>query len=105
MTVNLTSIFVVTQEVGRRCMLPRRRGKVINIASMQGLSGGYPEGMPTLAYNASKGGVVNLTRTLANEWAEYDINVNAIAPGYFASKMTQAHLRDAARTRPRSWRR
>lgn len=88
-TLNLSAIFVVTQEVGKRCMLPRRRGKVINIASVQGLSGGYPEGMPTLAYNVSKGGVVNLTRTLANEWAAYDINVNAIAPGYFASKMTK----------------
>lgn len=88
-TLNLSAIFVVTQEVGRRCMLPRRSGKVINIASVQGLSGGYPEGMPTLAYNVSKGGLVNLTRTLAKEWAAYDINVNAIAPGYFASKMTK----------------
>ena len=89
LTVNLTSIFVVTQQVGRRCMLHRRRGKIINIASIQGLSGGYPEGMPTLAYNASKGGLVNFTRTLAKEWAAYDINVNAIAPGYFESKMSK----------------
>ncbi len=88
-TLNLSAIFVASQEVGRRCMVPRKQGKVINIASVQGLSGGYPEGMPTLAYNASKGGVVNLTRTLANEWAAYNINVNAIAPGYFASKMTK----------------
>ena len=92
-TLNLTAIFVASQEVGRRCMLPRKRGKVINIASVQGLSGGYPEGMPTIAYNASKGGVVNLTRMLANEWAEHNINVNAIAPGYFASKMTK-HIFD-----------
>ena len=89
LTLNLTAIFVASQEVGRRCMLPRKQGKVINIASVQGLSGGYPEGMPTIAYNASKGGVVNLTRMLANEWAEHNINVNAIAPGYFASKMTK----------------
>ncbi len=88
-TLNLSAIFVASQEVGRRCMVPRKQGKVINIASVQGLSGGYPEGMPTLAYNASKGGVVNLTRTLANEWAAHNINVNAIAPGYFASKMTK----------------
>ena len=92
-TLNLTAIFVASQAVGRRCMLPRKRGKVINIASVQGLSGGYPEGMPTIAYNASKGGVVNLTRMLANEWAEHNINVNAIAPGYFASKMTK-HIFD-----------
>ena len=89
MTLNLTAIFVACQEVGRRCMLPRRSGKVVNIASIQGLSGGYPEGMPTIAYNASKGGVVNMTRMLAKEWAPHGINVNAIAPGYFESKMTQ----------------
>ena len=82
-TLNVTAIFVVTQEVGRRCMVPRRYGKVINIASIQGLTGSYPEGMPTIAYNASKGAVVNMTRTLANEWAPLGINVNAIAPGYF----------------------
>jgi len=82
-TLNVTAIFVASQEVGRRCMLPRRRGKVINIASIQGLTGGYPEGVPTLAYNTSKGAVVNLTRT-----APFGINVNAIAPGYFPTKMT-----------------
>jgi len=93
LTLNLSAIFVVTQAVGRRSMIPRRRGKVINIASVQGLTGGYPEGMPTIAYNTSKGGLVNFTRTLAKEWAAHDINVNAIAPGYFASKMTQ-HIRE-----------
>jgi gluconate 5-dehydrogenase len=84
----VTAIFVATQEVGRRCMVPRRRGKVINIASIQGLTGVYPENMPTLAYNASKGAVVNMTRTLAVEWAPFGITVNAIAPGYFPTKMT-----------------
>jgi NAD(P)-dependent dehydrogenase (short-subunit alcohol dehydrogenase family) len=86
--LNVTAIFVVTQEVGRRCMVPRRAGKVINIASIQGLTGTYPEGMPTLAYNTSKGAVVNMTRTLANEWAPLGINVNAIAPGFFPTRMT-----------------
>jgi NAD(P)-dependent dehydrogenase (short-subunit alcohol dehydrogenase family) len=89
LALNLTAIFVACQEVGKRCMLPRKSGRVINIASIQGLSGGYPEGMPTIAYNASKGGVVNLTRMLAKEWAPHGILVNAIAPGYFESKMTQ----------------
>ena len=70
-TLNVTAMFVVSQAVGRRCMLPRRSGKVINIASIQGLTGCYPEGVPTLAYNASKGAVVNITRTLANEWAPF----------------------------------
>ncbi len=88
MTLNVSAIFVVTQEVGRRCMVPRKSGKVINIASIQGLTGTYPEGMPTLAYNTSKGAVINLTRTLAAEWAPLGINVNAIAPGYFPTKMT-----------------
>ena len=89
-TLNLTAMFVVTQEVGRRCMVPRRRGKIINIASVQGITGTYPEGFPTISYNTSKGGVVNFTRMLANEWAQYDINVNAIAPGFFPTKMTKA---------------
>ncbi|MDE2369303.1 MAG: SDR family oxidoreductase [Burkholderiales bacterium] len=103
MTLNVSAIFVATQEIGRRCMIPRRSGKVINIASIQGLSGGYPEGAPTIAYSASKGAVVNMTRMLANEWAAHDINVNAIAPGFFATKMTQAILdRDHDRTAARA---
>jgi len=88
MTLNVTAVFAVTQEIGKRCMVPRKRGRVINIASIQGLTGTYPEGMPTLAYNASKGALVNMTRTLAAEWAPLGITVNAIAPGYFPTKMT-----------------
>jgi len=99
LTLNLTAIFVATQEVGKRCMLPRRQGKVVNIASIQGLSGGYPEGMPTIAYNASKGGVVNFTRMLAKEWAPHGINVNAIAPGYIATANTAALQADETRNR------
>ena len=57
-TLNATAIFVLTQAVGQRCKVPRRRGKVINIASIQGLIGAYPEGMLSLAYNASKAAVV-----------------------------------------------
>jgi len=94
MTLNVTAMFVTTQEVGKRCMVPRRQGKVINIASILGLIGGGDSERPaTLAYNTSKGGVVNFTRSLAAEWAPYNINVNAIAPGFFPTKMTQG-LRD-----------
>lgn len=91
-TLNLTAMFVVTQEVGRRSMVPRKQGKIINIASIQGLTGFYSDVAATLAYNTSKGGVVNFTRTLAYEWAPYNINVNAIAPGFFPTKMTKAIL-------------
>lgn len=88
--LNLTAMFVVSQDVGKRCMVPRRQGKVINIASILGLVGGGDHGrMATIAYNTSKGGVVNFTRSLAAEWAEYNINVNAIAPGFFPTKMTK----------------
>jgi NAD(P)-dependent dehydrogenase (short-subunit alcohol dehydrogenase family) len=88
--LNLTAMFVTSQEVGKRCMVPRRSGKVINIASILGLVGGGDPGRPgTIAYNTSKGGVVNFTRSLAAEWAQYDINVNAIAPGFFPTKMTK----------------
>ena len=88
--LNLTAMFVTSQEVGRRCMLPRREGRIINIASILGLVGGGEPGRPaTLAYNTSKGGVVSFTRSLAAEWAPFNINVNAIAPGFFPTKMTK----------------
>ena len=88
--LNLTAMFVTSQEVGRRFMLPRKSGKVINIASILGLIGGGDAERPaTIAYNTTKGGVVNFTRSLAAEWAPHNINVNAIAPGFFPTKMTQ----------------
>jgi NAD(P)-dependent dehydrogenase (short-subunit alcohol dehydrogenase family) len=88
--LNLTAMFLMSQEVGRRCMVPRRSGRIINIASILGLVGGGDPGRPaTIAYNTSKGGVVSFTRSLAAEWAQYNINVNAIAPGFFPTKMTK----------------
>jgi gluconate 5-dehydrogenase len=88
--LNLTAMFVATQEVGRRCMVPRRRGKIINIASILGMVGTNDTTRPgTISYSASKGGVIAFTRALAAEWAQYDINVNAIAPGLFPTKMTR----------------
>ena len=88
--LNLTALFVTCQEVGRRCMVPRRQGKIVNIASILGMVGTSDPTRPgTVAYSASKGGVIALTRALAAEWAQYNINVNAIAPGLFPTKMTQ----------------
>jgi gluconate 5-dehydrogenase len=74
-------------------MIPRGTGKIVNIASIAALAGNPPEWeMATAAYNSSKGALVSLTRTLAAEWGRYNINVNAICPGFFASKMTAATL-------------
>ncbi len=91
MKLNVDTVFFLSQEVGRRCMIPRKSGKIINIASIAGLSGN-PPGMNTIAYNTSKGAVINFTRTLAAEWGKYNINVNAICPGFFPSKMTHGIL-------------
>jgi len=91
MNLNVNAMFVLSQAVGKRCMIPRRSGKIVNIASVAGLSGNPPE-MATIAYNTSKGAAVNFTRALAAEWGKYDINVNVICPGFFPSKMTRGLL-------------
>jgi NAD(P)-dependent dehydrogenase (short-subunit alcohol dehydrogenase family) len=91
--LNLTAMFVASQEVGKRCMIPRRQGKIVNIASVLGFVGSNDHTRPgTIAYNMSKGGVISFTRSLAAEWAQYDINVNAIAPGFFPTQMTKGLL-------------
>ncbi|MCC7411899.1 MAG: SDR family oxidoreductase [Gammaproteobacteria bacterium] len=91
--LNLNATWALTQEIGRRIMIPRRSGKIISIASVAGLAGNPPRwNMHTVAYNVSKGGVVSLTRSLASEWGRYNINVNVICPGFFRSKMTDAFL-------------
>ncbi|HEX7842734.1 MAG TPA: SDR family oxidoreductase [Kofleriaceae bacterium] len=91
MNLNLNAVFFLSQEVGRRCMIPRKRGNIVNIASVAGL-GGWVGGMGTIAYNTSKGGLVNFTRALAAEWGPHGIRVNAICPGFFPSKMSQGLL-------------
>ena len=91
MSLNVRSVFVLSQAVARANMIPRRCGRIINIASIAGLGGNPPE-MTTIAYNTSKGAVVNFTRALAAEWGKYGITVNAVAPGFFPSKMSKGLL-------------
>ncbi|MCI1191547.1 SDR family oxidoreductase [Calidifontimicrobium sp. SYSU G02091] len=90
MNLNVRSVFLFSQAVGKASMIPRRYGRIINVASIAGL-GGSAE-MKFIAYGTSKGAVVNFTRTLAGEWGPYGITVNALAPGFFPSKMTKGVL-------------
>ena len=89
--LNVNAIFFLSQYVGKQVMIPKRRGKIINISSIAGLSGN-PPGMATIAYNTSKGADINFTRALAAEWGRHNINVNAICPGFFPSKMSAGLL-------------
>ena len=97
MNLNVRGYFLLSQWVARECMIPRHAGSIINVASIAGL-GGNPSEMKAIAYNTSKGAVINFTRALAAEWGVHGIRVNAICPGFFPSKMTQgtlAHLGEA----------
>ncbi len=87
--VNLTGAFLCAQAAGN-AMIAQGGGKIINIASVAGLGGAMPEVLDAIAYNASKGGLINFTRDLAVKWARHKINVNAIAPGWFPSRMSSA---------------
>ncbi|NPV54919.1 MAG: SDR family oxidoreductase [Firmicutes bacterium] len=82
--VNTTGVFLCSQIIGRK-MIERRKGKIINMASRCGYIG-YPG---FISYNVSKAGVISITKTLAVEWAKYNVNVNAIAPGFFRTSMTE----------------
>lgn len=85
--LNVNGMFCLTRKVGKRCFIPQRSGKIVVTASIAGLRGN-PPGIATLAYNTSKGADINFVRTLAAEWGKYNINVNAICPGFFPSRMS-----------------
>jgi NAD(P)-dependent dehydrogenase (short-subunit alcohol dehydrogenase family) len=90
--LNVTSLFLVTQAVAQRAFLPQGRGVVVNVASIEGLQGHHSSLPGTIAYNTAKGAVINMTRALAAEWGPRNIRVNALAPGYFPSKMTAGNI-------------
>jgi gluconate 5-dehydrogenase len=92
MNLNVRGYFLLAQAVAKASMIPRRSGRILNVASIAGLAGN-PVGMHTIAYNTSKGAVINFTRALACEWGKYNITVNAICPGFFPSRMTAGTLK------------
>ena len=92
MNLNVRGYFILSQHIAKHSMIPRQSGRIINVASIAGL-GGNPRGMNTIAYNTSKGAVVNFTRALACEWGVNHITVNAICPGFFPSRMTVGTLK------------
>ena len=97
---NLTGTFLFSQAVGK-FMIPQRRGKIINISSVAGMRGAPPE-FQAIGYHASKGGVITFTKDLACKWAKHNINVNAIAPGWFPTNMSDVVIernREALRQR------
>jgi NAD(P)-dependent dehydrogenase (short-subunit alcohol dehydrogenase family) len=91
MNLNIRSLFLYAQAVAKASMIPNRHGRIINVASIAGLGGSMD--VKFIAYGTSKGAVVNFTRTLAAEWGAYGITVNAVAPGFFPSKMTAGVLK------------
>ena len=93
MDVNLRTLFFLSQAFARHLVTERKTGKIINIASMLTFQGG----IRVPSYTASKSAVGGLTKALANEWAAHGINVNAIAPGYFATNNTKALQADEKR--------
>ena len=88
---NQTSVFLCSQSVGK-LMLKKKSGTIINIASIQGLTGGGPT--PNFPYHASKGAIVNMTRSLANEWGPKGIRVNAIGPTYTKTQLVSPLMKD-----------
>ncbi|MCW5982567.1 MAG: SDR family oxidoreductase [Bryobacteraceae bacterium] len=89
--VNLTGAFLFCQAAGRR-MIEQQFGRILNVASIAGIQVSLPRGLHYAAYVASKGGLIALTRELAAKWAQHNIRVNAVAPGFFATRLTEKVL-------------
>jgi NAD(P)-dependent dehydrogenase (short-subunit alcohol dehydrogenase family) len=92
MEVNVTGAFLCSREVGRRLIARGAPGAIVNIASISGLKGAPPEVLDAVGYSASKGALIAFTRDLAVKWARHGIRVNALAPGFFRTKMTEVVL-------------
>jgi gluconate 5-dehydrogenase len=88
MTLNLDAAFELSRNVAKAAMLPAGRGAIINVSSIAGLGAGRGDQLPAAAYHASKAGLINLTRALAAEWGGRGIRVNALAPGWFPTDMS-----------------
>jgi NAD(P)-dependent dehydrogenase (short-subunit alcohol dehydrogenase family) len=88
LAVNVRGTFLMSQAVGRRMIERGSGGTIINVASIAALVGGNPDYMQTVGYNSSKGAVISMTRDLATSWARHNITVNAIAPGWFPTRMS-----------------
>src|SRR5215469_8777274 len=91
--VNIKGTFIMSQLVGKTMIARGQGGKIINIASVAGLVGGNPKYVQTVGYHVSKGAIVNMTRDLATSWARFGITVNAIAPGWFPTRMSQGLIK------------
>jgi NAD(P)-dependent dehydrogenase (short-subunit alcohol dehydrogenase family) len=98
MNLNIRSLFLFSQQIGAESMIPRKRGRIINISSIAAL-GGNPSPMACVAYNTSKGAVLTFTRALAAEWGVHGITVNAISPGLFPSKMADGLIAEIGEER------
>jgi gluconate 5-dehydrogenase len=90
--LNLVGGFVMAQQAAKKAMIPAKWGRIVYVASVAGLMASDPSVVRTVSYNATKHGVVGMTKQLAAEWGEHGITVNAICPGFFPSKMTRATL-------------
>lgn len=97
--LNVRGQFILTRNIAKHSMIPARYGRVINIASVGGLLGTMPDVMQAIAYNSSKGALINFTRALASEWGHYGITVNALAPGFFPSKLTNGLIDEVGNER------